>query len=273
MRGSVTTSKADAFITDWIGCYSASEGMNSTQRQLAVEFIGDSYFVGYGNLLPEAALERDGLSPVWIDRFTDHHQGMAALCGRTLNQRYNAIWRVVARSGRGMVRNYPGIPDRSPLPAEYFHLVKQLQGRRERCITDVVPGVIVINLGTNDFSTPLDVLEPFSGSGGLEQSFTAAYHQFLDALASHYRGAAFLLVGVPYPASMRQPELLAHICEARQTKGEPAYFCRLPEVPLTGCDGHPGLKGHQRCAEVLTQAIGQILTTHMNHCALEGDHG
>ena len=260
MSDRVCVAKAEEFISHWSGRNGTVSDTPVEKRQKAIEFIGDSYFVGYGNLLPESARERDRLSPLWVNRFTDHQQGMAALCGCALSRRHNIIWRVVARSGRGMVRNYPALADRTPLSADYTHLVSQLSRECELPTLETVPELVVINLGTNDFSTPLGGKEPFASERDLRRAFIEAYHNFIDVLSLLYPGVDILLVGVPHPSSNCQPSLLRQIGEARKLNGEPVYFCSLPEVPLTGCDGHPGLIGHRVCAEVLTQAIELIFT-------------
>ena len=268
MHGCANALKAEEFISDWVGRNTTANPENRAGSQNAVEFIGDSYFVGYGNLLPESSRERDGLSPLWIDRFTDHRQGMAALCGQSLNRQHNFAWRVVARSGRGMVRNYPTLGDRTPLSVNYAQLIRQLPSGFDR----YAPKLIAINLGTNDFSTPIGPAEPFADVSDLQQAFISAYHRFLDELSRLYPGAVFLLVGVRHPSSRYQPSLLRQISESRRLNGDQVHFCCLPEVALTGCDGHPGIAGHRACAQALTEAIELIFTTANNKLAQGANH-
>ena len=272
MDDRVGVAKSEEFAADWFGRNVTASDAPAENPQKTIEFIGDSYFVGYGNLLPESARERDGLPSLWVDRFTDHHQGMAALCGSALNRRHNVTWRVIARSGYGMLRNYPTLADRTPLSADYANLVSQFSSDREQSAVKTAPEIVVINLGTNDFSTPLGANEPFANARALKRGFITAYHHFLDELSLRYPGVVFLLVGIPHPSSRCQPLLLRQITEARKRISEPVHFCCLPEVPLTGCDGHPGLAGHRVCAEVLTEAIDLIFTTANNKLALGVNH-
>ena len=256
---------ADAFISDWLECRSEDgKTVRSVCAERAktgavrVEFIGDSYFVGYGNLLPEGAGVRDGLALAAIERNTDCWQSMAALSMRQLvlgnRSPGNLVWRIFARSGRGMVRNYPGLADRLPLSEAYW----------QRQHTSPEPHLAVINLGTNDFSTPPALDESITDVEALERLFVERYHEFLDKLQQRYPGITLLLVGVPHPASVRQPQLLQGIVRQRSAEGQPISFCQLPQVPLTGCDAHPGLTGHQQCALGLAAAMAQCLAVQVH---------
>jgi len=249
---------ADAFISDWMGLLpDSSSQWVAVSAELAeaaacrVEFIGDSYFVGYGNRLPAGAPCRDGLAREDIEHFTDCWQGMAAICMQQIAQRReslgNVVWRIFARSGRGMVRNYPGLVDRVPLSTSYW--------QRDR--TSPGPHLAVINLGTNDFSTPPGEDESITDTGALERQFVECYHDFLDKLQQCYPGVGLLLVGVPHPSSERQPDLLRQIVRQRSKEGQTIFFCQLPQVPLTGCDAHPGRIGHWHCALALAAVIAQ----------------
>src|SRR5207237_1246644 len=66
-------------------------------RRRAIEFIGDSHTVGYGNTSPGRACTED---QVWAT--TDTSRGIAPLTAA----RYAADYQVNAISGRGVVRNY-----------------------------------------------------------------------------------------------------------------------------------------------------------------------
>ena len=240
------------------------------KTRATVEFIGDSYFVGYGNLLPQDSPCRDGLGPAEVDRYTNTQQGMAALCG----ERLQLNWRISAISGRGVVRNYGGdVPVRAEacsvrrtLPECYrfsLHSTGDNTGESTGDLAapytdEFLPELIVINLGTNDFSTPLHNGERFRNNGQLESEFFHHYRRFLSQLAQHYPGVKFLLTGVPHPESPQQGVLLKRL--ARVLRGEfPLDYCQLPSVPLDGCDGHPGLSGHRLCADALVRGVSSLL--------------
>jgi len=213
-------------------------------RRPRIEFIGDSYFVGYGNLLGAAAAQRDGLAAQQVAALTDSQRGMAALCGEQLG----ANWRISAVSGRGMVRNYAG-GDTARLPEIH-------RATTAAAAAPFRADIAVINLGTNDFSTPLHGVyrEPFASQDALVSAYRRGYRDFFHYLGELYGRPQILLVGVPHPQSILQPQLLQAL--AQELRGEfPLHYCALPPVPLRGCDGHPDLAGHRRCAQVLAEAL------------------
>src|SRR5581483_9468286 len=67
------------------------------RRARQIEFIGDSYTVGYGNVSPSRTCTREEVH----DR-TDTQQAFGPLVAR----HYDADDRIVAYSGFGIVRNY-----------------------------------------------------------------------------------------------------------------------------------------------------------------------
>lgn len=262
---------AEAFISGWNVEGNDGESVEREGADYFIEFIGDSYFVGYGNLLPGTAEIRDGLSPEQVGDYTDCHLGMAALCGVlldrarcTLGANGRVASRVFARSGRGIVRNYPSLTDRVPLPETYCSGAHR---------DGPIPQLIVINLGINDLSTALEPWESFTGQAQLSRAFVDRYHQFITELERYYAGVKLLLVGIPHPQAPQHKQLLQQIYRERRMCGTAVYYCALPVVPLDGCDAHPGLAGHRQCAQALTEAVLRILSPQECEPALEKPHG
>ncbi|UTA48307.1 GDSL-type esterase/lipase family protein [Simiduia sp. 21SJ11W-1] len=250
--GLSATNTADTFdgVDEFFG---AAPGRCSPR----LEFIGDSYFVGYGNLLPETAPMRDGLPDDQIDQHTDTQQAMAALAAGYLN----LPWRLRAVSGRGLVRNYPGqalhLPTLPECVNQSLHAAPLAPAIRAAQL-HTGPVIYVVNLGTNDFSTRPDAGEKYTELSSLRAAFLEKYTELVAQLCTTHAQAKVLLVGVPHPNSSLQASLLQQL--AGQLGAHlPVHFCQLPEVGLHGCDAHPNLAGHRQCAQVLAKSLRRIL--------------
>src|SRR5690606_13457961 len=130
------------------------------------EFIGDSITAGYGN---ELSVD-DPTDHGYTTRNSNARRAYGAIAARRLNAEYVAV----AASGRGVSRNYADEPGT---------LVPELH---ERTLPDEAsplwdhsryqPHVSVLNLGTNDYSTP----------GVDRELFRERYQQFLTVLRQRY---------------------------------------------------------------------------------------
>ena len=89
-------------------------------------------------------------TPAEIHDRTDTQQAFGPLVAR----HYDADDRIIAYSGFGIVRNYSGSSPGLNLPALYDRLKPDDPRHLETAAPGWHPQLIVINLGTNDFSTP-----------------------------------------------------------------------------------------------------------------------
>lgn len=140
-------------------------------RNRQIEFIGDSLTVGYGNLSTSRTCTSDQLK-----RNTNSDVSYGALTARRLN----ADYQINGYSGLGMVRNYNG--GRSDVTYRTFY---------DRALLNVAgdvwqnpgtwrPQLVVINLGTNDFSTAVNPGEPWTPAS-LAAAYRSAYGDFVPA--------------------------------------------------------------------------------------------
>ena len=152
-------------------------------RQRAIEFIGDSYTVGYAAASTARECSED---EVW--RSTDSSLAF----GPQVAHRFGADYRILAISGRGMVRNYMNGPG-DTLPTAYDRL---LPGDDLAAADDPAwsPQLIVIGLGTNDFSTPVGPGEPWRDGATLSAAFEWRYVEFVRALHRRHPSARMLLL-------------------------------------------------------------------------------
>jgi lysophospholipase L1-like esterase len=211
-------------------------------RERQIEFIGDSYTVGYGNTSPgRTCTERE------VHDRTDTQRAFGPL----LANRLNADYRIHAYSGFGIVRNYAGGRPGESLPVIYSRLVPDNPQKTEAAPGAWRPQLIVVNLGTNDFSTPLKAGEPWRTQEDLRRSYRTRYIAFARELMERQPQARLILMGSD-----------AFIDEVRQVAaaigkagGREVRALRFGELENTGCNYHPSMKDHEALAALLEQAL------------------
>jgi lysophospholipase L1-like esterase len=210
-------------------------------KPLRIEFIGDSYTVGYGNRSPRRECTRDE-----VHDLTDTQQAFGPL----LAKRLNADYRVHAYSGFGIIRNYAGGSPESSLPTIYPRLKPDTPLPTFTTQDGWRPDVVVINLGTNDFSTPLKAEERWKSDAELKSAYTRKYVEFTRDLQRHYPRARFILMSSD-----------AFLSEVRQVAAELGRRKPAPRVvhfsglDLLGCDWHPSQSDHKLLADLLQKEL------------------
>lgn len=221
----------------------ATRALPSRRRARQIEFIGDSHTVGYGN----TAKSRDCTADeVWSNTDT------SAAFGAKVARHYDADYQINAISGRGIVRNYDGSAG-DPLPVAYpFVLLDhaaRYAGRGWR------PQVIVIALGTNDFSTSLHAGEKWTTRDALHEDYEATYAKFLDELRARNPGALFIV----WATDMAEREIAtegAKVVEQRKARGDDLIeFMPVEGLEMTGCHWHPSVTDDDVIAAKLIRLI------------------
>lgn len=203
-------------------------------RARAVEFIGDSHSVGYGDTSNRRTCTPDAV----------HDTTNTSLAfGPLLAKKWGADYRVIAFSGRGVVRNYAGGNPGETLPVLY---PRAIPGEPTAAVRDGwKPQLIVINLGTNDFSTPVHPGEAWKDEAALRADYRMKYVAFVRRLQAANPGARFVLMG----AANFIADVRAVAAETRASAVE------VPTLALTGCNFHPALADQQRMADVVEDAV------------------
>jgi lysophospholipase L1-like esterase len=210
-------------------------------RQIA--FIGDSHTVGYGNV----SAKRDCTeAEVWAT--TDTSLGIPAVTAR----RYGADYQVNAISGRGIVRNYNGMPgDTVPEAYPYTLFDKAMRDVDTRWH----PQLIVVALGTNDFTTPLRPGEPWATRDALHAAYEARYVAFVKQLRARDPAAHVLL----WATDMANGEIaaeVAKVAEKLMADGQRnVAFVPVTGLAFSGCHAHPSTVDDDRIATALAGYI------------------
>lgn len=208
-----------------------------------IEFIGDSHTVGYGNSSAKTTCSTD---EVWAT--TDTSRAFGPLVAA----HYGAEDQVNAMSGRGVVRNYNGFAG-DTLPEAYPYVL--LDHKQVYADATWRPQVLVIALGTNDFSTALHAGERWPTREALHADFEAKYAAFLRSLRTRHPGAYMVV----WATEMAQGEIEAEagkVVDALRAAGETRItFLPVNGLQFSGCHEHPSLRDDVVLRDKLVQAI------------------
>jgi lysophospholipase L1-like esterase len=213
------------------------------KRSRQIEFIGDSHTVGYAN----TSLKRDCTSDeVWSS--TDTTRAFGPITAH----RYGADYQVNSISGRGIVRNYSGGAG-ATLPAAYPYTMLDPPSRYEDALWN--PQIVVIALGTNDFSTPLNPEERWKSREDLRSDYEATYLKFIQNLRSTHRDAFFILWATDGADGEIQKEVEKVVAKLHASGEQEVAFIPVKALEMTACHWHPSLTDNLRIAKKLTKFI------------------
>jgi len=220
-----------------------SGGLPMQPRRRQIEFIGDSHTVGYGNSSTTRECTQED---VW--KTTDS----SAAFGPKVARHYDADYQVNAISGRGIVRNYDGSPG-DPLPVAYPFVLLDHAQRYENAAWR--PQVIVIALGTNDFSTPLHAGEPWATREALHADYEATYARFVEGLRARNPRALIVIWATDLAEREIQTEA-RKVVDALKSRGDRGIeFIPVDGLAMTGCHWHPSVVDDDAIAARLIERI------------------
>lgn len=231
----------------FMGFYAVGEtaALSAPSRRRQIEFIGDSYTVGYGDLST-----RQSCTAEEIRAWTDTQSAF----GPRVARRFDADYRINAYSGYGVVRNYGGKDPDLSLPALYPRLKPDDAVAAATGDEAWRPQIIVVNLGTNDFSTPLGAGEAWADDAALREAYRRRYVAFVLDLQHAQPQARFILMGSDSFGG--EVEQVAQVVNAR-TPGL-ATPVRFSGLDLQACDWHPSQADHVRLASLVEGVIGAV---------------
>lgn len=209
-----------------------------------IEFIGNSITCGYGT-------EGKSKSERWSPVTENNWQSYAPIMARA----FNADYHIVAHSGMGVVRNYGYKEKVSPeaLPAR-FNRVFDEKEQPKWDFSKWKPDMVVINLGTNDFST-----KPYPD----KDVFKAGYTKLINEVSKQYGNIpVFCVVGpmIDEPCYSSVKEMVEDF-RAANTKN--VYFVGIPTYLMDpekdlGSDTHPNYIGQKKMAGHVLPVIASV---------------
>jgi len=215
----------------------------SPKRARQIEFIGDSYTVGYGNLSTKTACTPE---EVWAT--TDNSRAFGPLTAK----HYGADYQINAISGHGIVRNYNG-RDGDPVPVAYPFV----QFDKKVPYEDKAwhPQLIVIGLGTNDFSTQLNPGEKWSSREELHSSYEMAYVKFVQYLRTRNSDAFFVLMATDGANGEIQSEVKRVVTQLEAAGERKLAFIPMNGLTMTSCNSHPSMADDQTVSDELIRFL------------------
>jgi lysophospholipase L1-like esterase len=241
----VSENQAGKNVFNGFALPAAKTGLKVPPRKRQIEFIGDSHTVGYGNTSTTRDCTQD---QVWAT--TDNLQAY----GPKVAAHFDADYQVNAISGRGIVRNYGGfIAD--PLPVAYPFVLFD-QGAR---YADSAwwPQVIVVAVGTNDFSTPLKAEEKWKTREELHADYEATYIRFVESLRARNPRAFIILWATDMAEHEIEQEAGKVVTELKARGDDNVAFIAIHGLEMTGCHWHPSVADHDAIANKLIRLIDE----------------
>lgn len=225
------------------GFYSKDPAVKLPERKRQIEFIGDSFTVGYGNVSPNRECTKEEL-------FTTTNSQLSF--GPLVAKHFNADYQINASSGFGIVRNYNGhSPDKSLIGLYPF----TLHTNGYIYASDWQPQVIIIGLGTNDFSAPLNNGERWSSRTELQQDYINKYVEFVKSLQQKNHKAQFILMAsdrVEGEIASQVAKVLEQLKASGLKKIDSIVF---RDLDYQGCHWHPSAKDDKLIADLITQHL------------------
>lgn len=211
-----------------------------------LEFIGDSITAGYGN---------EGQTPdCWFTPQTQNADlSYAALTAGELDAEHT----LVALSGLGVVRNLR--QDTAVSAQTAIDFIDRALGLNPFVVWPAdqgTPDGVVINLGTNDYSSV-----PFPEN----EAFIEAYVSLLQAVRTRYPQAFIFAIGGPLMLEPAPRMIELAVERFRVANDDDLVEYVLIEDNLErsaedfGCDWHPNVNGHGKIAAQLTPVIARQL--------------
>ena len=211
-----------------------------------IEFIGNSMTSGYG-------VEGKNHECHFSIETENACMSYASISARALNSDYSLI----SYSGRGVVRNYGDKNKTSfnPMPKLYDRICFS-DSINKWNFEEWIPQAVVINLGTNDFST-----QPYPD----KNIFQKAYNHLINRVRSLYPHVTIFclcgpMIGEPCLAYIKE------VVEKQQITGKDrkdVFFIEINRSIMNesdwGCDWHPNIYGANKIANVITPVIKLIM--------------
>ena len=118
------------------------------------------------------------------------------------------------------------------------------------------PQIVIVLLGVNDFSTPLNQNEKWKTRVALQDEFVSAYEKFVLSIRKKYPKAHIFLISPDSPAS-EVTRQITRVVEALKMQGENKVIFKTPDVSLelTSCQYHPSAKDHSVVAKQMIDFI------------------
>ncbi|MGA0615093.1 lipase [Paracoccus sp. KR1-242] len=213
-----------------------------------IEFIGDSDTVGFAN----TASTRD-CTEEEVFSATDTSRSF----GPQVASRLGADYRMIARSGIGLLRNYDGAAPLATMTSRYaLALPSEPAAMR---LPERAADVVVTGIGSNDFAAAFAKDEIWQDDDSLSRDFGTALLSFLRDRVRENPGAVQVLLAFgEYGDRLVRPYRAAEA--ALRADGVRVVLVTLPKLKRDACFWHPSQEDHRLIADWLATAISSAGT-------------
>lgn len=208
-----------------------------------IEVYGDSYTCGYGTESEKAS-----------DHFLLETENCNKAYGCIIARYFGADYALVAHSGQGMVRDYGDKEQLSKVNmSTRYTQVFDAHGTQPYSFSAYTPQLVIINLGTNDFS-PTAI--------PTDEQYVGAYQRMIQHIKEMYKGVKILCV-TPHSANRYLTACIDLL--AKRVYGDPDVFMANPLTDIVteardmGADWHPNYQGQKKIAMCLIPQISAIM--------------
>lgn len=219
------------------------------EPELLLEFIGDSITCGYG-------IEAKSATDPFEDSTENAWLSYASVVARELNARHI----MVSYSGKGVYRNWGSEPFTGTTLSEIYSRTLADRTDSHWNFKNVIPSIVVVNLGSNDFSPP-----HFAN----EQLFKEAYSNLIKTIRSNYGESCFIFC-VTGPVLVKtlgdaHKNYIESIIENHKGNGDTRIFAfsltRQTSRIGFGAQWHPNIEQSRKNGIEIAEFIKKKITT------------
>lgn len=214
------------------------------QSEPHILFIGDSISAGFGSESEKRECSWEEVYASSNARLAFPHRTGDAL-GASITQ--------ISFSGLGLIRNWNGNQPHHNL-TYYADKAGAIYGLNAD-FEDTYPDLIVVEVGTNDFSTDPQAHEPWANIDEVKSAWTQRMVEFVTDLRSRYNAVNIVLMPRPaYPYDYIIPATDEAITLLNEN-GQQGIYRHTFSSPLEGCIWHPTASEH---ADIASKLAGFI---------------
>ncbi|WP_105169765.1 SGNH/GDSL hydrolase family protein [Pseudoalteromonas sp. T1lg23B] len=214
------------------------------QQQKHILYIGDSISAGFGS----ESNKRDCSWPEVVET-SNARLAFPYVSAQMLGASFTQL----SASGLGLIRNWSGNQPHHNLPYYYDKAGAVFEDKRS--FEDKFPNLIVLEVGTNDFSTDPQAHEPWADIQEVKQAWVKRMVEFVTTLRGRYPNQPILMMPRPaYPYDLIIPATNEAIALLNE-KGQGELYSQPFSSALSGCIWHPTKQEHQEIAQQLVDFI------------------
>ncbi len=223
------------------------------RKERMIEVYGDSYTCGYGTESEKAT-----------DPFSVDTENCDKAYGCIIARYFDADYALTAHSGQGMVRNWasPTQVAEVNMSTRYTQIFDD-HGTQAYNFDLYKPQLVLINIGTNDFSP---------GHIPTDEQYVGAYVKMVETIQQKYPGVKVLCV-TPHSAN-RYLQACLDLLKERTANMKDVFMANPLSNMVTvehdmGADYHPNYQGQRKIAMSLIPQISAIMEWPMNAAIVE----